>query len=149
LDAALQLMRIAKHIYIINITSTLGGDAVMREKIEKSDIATVFNNAEVTAILGDKMVSGIKIKRQGKEELLAVHGVFVEIGLIPSCAFIKDIEKNQYGEIKVNCQNETSIPAIFACGDVTDVPEKQIIIAAGEGAKASLAAFHYLAQHGL
>lgn len=76
-----------------------------------------------------------------------MQGVFVEIALIPNSDFAKEIERNQAGEIKVNCFNETSIPGIFAAGDVTDVPEKQIIIAAGEGAKAALSAFRYLVQH--
>jgi len=146
LDAALQLIKIAKHAYIINITLRLGGDDIMREKINKSEIATVLNNTQVTAILGDKMVTGIKIKREGKVEQLAVQGVFIEIGLIPNSEFAKDIEKNQFREIKVNCRNETNIPGVFAAGDVTDVPEKQIIIAAGEGSKAALGAFRYLAR---
>jgi alkyl hydroperoxide reductase subunit F len=147
LDAALQLIRIAKQVYIINITANLGGDAIMREKVEVSKNTTILNNTQVTAILGDKFVSGIKIKKEGKEEQLAVQGVFIEIGLIPNSEFAKDVEKNQFGEIKVNSRNETNIPGIFAAGDVTDVPEKQIIIAAGEGSKAALSAFRYLAQH--
>jgi len=147
LDAALQLIKIAKHAYIINITSSLGGDAIMREKINESEIVTVFNNTRVTAVLGDKMVTGIKINREGKEEQLAVGGVFIEIGLIPNSEFAKDLERNQLGEIKINFHNETNIPGVFAAGDVTDVPEKQIIIAAGEGSKAALGAFRYLAQH--
>jgi alkyl hydroperoxide reductase subunit F len=147
LDAALQLTKIAKQVYVINITASLGGDTVMHEKIEKSKIVTILNNTQVTAILGDKFVSGIKVKREGREETLSVEGVFVEIGLIPNSEFVKDIEKNQAGEIKINCRNETNIPGIFAAGDVTDVPEKQIIIAAGEGSKAALSVFRYLAQH--
>lgn len=147
LDAALQLMRIAKHIYIINITSALGGDAIMRQKVEKSEIVTIFNNSRVSAVLGNRMVKAIKIKSQDKEETIAVEGVFVEIGLIPNSEFAKDVEKNSAQEIKVNCYNETNLAGIFAAGDVTDVPEKQIIIAAGEGAKAALSAFQYLAQH--
>lgn len=147
LDAALQLTRIARHAYIINITSGLGGDAVMREKIKTSKNVTILNNTHVTAILGDKFVTGIRIKREGKEEQLAVQGIFVEIGLLPNSDFVKDVEKNQFGEIKVNCHNETNIPGVFAAGDVTDVPEKQIIIAAGEGSKAALSAFRYLSQH--
>jgi len=146
LDAALQLIKIARHVYIINITSNLGADAIMREKVEASKNVTILNSAQVTAVLGDKFVSGIKIKREGKEAQLAVQGIFVEIGLIPNSDFAKDVEKNQSGEIKVNSRNETNIPGIFAAGDVTDVPEKQIIIAAGEGAKATLSAFRYLSH---
>jgi len=147
LDAALQLIKIAKHVYIVNVTPGLGGDAIMREKVEVSKNVTVLNNSQVIAILGDKFVNGIKIKRGGKETQLAVQGIFVEIGLLPNSDFAKDVEKNQFGEIKVNFRNETNIPGIFAAGDVTDVPEKQIIIAAGEGSKAALSAFRYLSQH--
>lgn len=147
LDAALQLINIAKHVYIINITPQLGGDAVMREKVEQADNITILNNAQVTAIEGDKFVTSIKVKKEDKLETLAVEGVFVEIGLIPNSEFAKGVEKNQYGEIKVNSYNETNIPGIFAAGDVTDVPEKQIIIAAGEGSKALLTAFRYLSRH--
>ena len=146
LDAALQLIQIAKHIYLIDIALELTGDVVMREKVSQSKKVDVLNNTWVTAILGDKMVSGIKIRRGDKEETLAVEGVFVEIGLIPNSEFAKEVEKNERGEIKVNAYNETNIPGIFAAGDVTDVPEKQIIVAAGEGAKATLSAFRYLAK---
>jgi len=146
LDAALQLIQIAKHIYLIDIAPGLTGDVVMREKVSQSKKVDVLNNTRVTAILGDKMVSGIKIRRGDKEETLAVEGVFVEIGLIPNSEFAKEVEKNERGEIKVNAYNETNIPGIFAAGDVTDVPEKQIIVAAGEGAKATLSAFRYLAK---
>jgi alkyl hydroperoxide reductase subunit F len=147
LDASLQLIRIAKKVYIINNTESLGGEPVMRQKIESAGNATVFNNSKVAVVLGDKMVNAIKILKAGKEEMLPVQGVFVEIGLIPNAGFISGLEKNERGEIKINVRNETNISGIFAAGDVTDVPEKQIIIAAGEGSKASLSVFHYLAQH--
>lgn len=147
LDAALQLIQIARHIYLINITSALGGDGIMREKVSQSKKVSILNSTQVTAVLGDRMVSGIKIRRQEKQETLPVQGVFVEIGLIPNSEFAKDLEKNELGEIKINCRSETNIPGIFAAGDVTEVPEKQIIVAAGEGAKAALSAFRYLAQH--
>ncbi|MCX5704809.1 MAG: FAD-dependent oxidoreductase [Candidatus Omnitrophica bacterium] len=147
LDAVLQLRRFAKRVTLVNITDALGGDAVMREQVEVDSKVTVLNSAQVTGILGDKFVSGIKILRQGKEETLAVQGVFVEIGLLPNSEFAKAIARNQLQEIIINCRNETNIPGIFAAGDVTDVPEKQIIIAAGEGSKACLSAFRYLVQH--
>ncbi len=146
LDAALQLINIAGRIYIINITSALGGDPIMREKAGASEKVSVSNDTAVTSILGDKMVSAIKVKTEKAEKTLAVKGVFVEIGLTPNSDFIQGVEKNQLGEIKVNCRNETSVESIFAAGDVTDVPEKQIIVAAGEGAKAALSAFRYLAR---
>ena len=147
LDAAIQLMRIAKHIYLINIAAALTGDAIMQEQLSASPLVTVLNNTQVSAVLGSKMVNALRIKKEGREETLPVEGVFVEIGLIPNSEFANTIEKNQSGEIKVNCYNETNIEGIFAAGDVTDVPEKQIIIAAGEGSKAALSAFRYLIRH--
>ena len=118
----------------------------MREKTESSDKVTILNDAKVTAILGDKMVSGIRVKHSGEEETLAVEGIFVEIGLLPNSMFAREIEKNEHGEIKINRRNETSLPGVFAAGDVTDVAEKQIVIAAGEGSKAALSAFKYISQ---
>jgi alkyl hydroperoxide reductase subunit F len=147
LDAALQLMSIANHVYIINITSAFSGEEIMIQKVEQSKITTILHDARVTGITGDRFVTGITIQRQGKEEKLSIQGVFIEIGLIPNSEFVKDLGKNQYGEIMVSPHNETSIPGVFAAGDVTDVPEKQIIIAAGEGSKAALGAFKYLSQH--
>ena len=147
LDAAMQMLKIAKKVYVINNTPELGGEAVVREKIEKSPVAVVLNDSVVKAVLGDKMVNAIKIETKGKEQTLAVQGVFVEIGLLPNSDFAAELKKNAAGEIIVNSRNETNIPGIFAAGDVTDVPEKQIIIAAGEGSKACLSAFRYLSSH--
>lgn len=147
LDAALQLIKIAGHIYIINIAGHLSGDPIMQEKLNQAKNVSILNNAQVTAVLGDKFVSGIKIKKDGQEKIIPIQGVFVEVGLIPNSEFAGELEKNQFGEIKVNCYNETNLSGIFAAGDVTDVPEKQIIIAAGEGAKAALSVFRYLIKH--
>jgi alkyl hydroperoxide reductase subunit AhpF len=146
LDAALQLIKIAKKVYVINNTIALGGDEVMREKVEKSPVVKIINSAKVAAVLGDRMLSGIRIRCRDKEETLSVQGVFVEIGLVPNSAFITDVEKNKYGEIKVSQGCETSVAGIFAAGDVTDTPGKQIVIAAGEGSKAALSAFRYLSR---
>ncbi|MFC1709041.1 NAD(P)/FAD-dependent oxidoreductase [Candidatus Omnitrophota bacterium] len=146
LDAAMQLMNIANQVYIINNTVSLNGDAVMIEKVSKNKKVTILNNTNVSAVLGDKMVSGIKIEGRDKKENLDVQGVFVEIGLIPNSEFTKEVEKNERGEIKVNSYNETNVAGVFAAGDVTDVPEKQIIIAAGEGSKAALSVFRFLSR---
>lgn len=144
LDAALQMIKIAKAVYVINNTEQLGGDVVMREKVQSATNVKIINGAKVTAVTGDKMVSGISIRTKSGEESIPVEGVFVEIGLVPNSSFAGPVEKNQRGEIKVNCKNETNIPGVFAAGDVTDVSEKQIIIAAGEGSKAALSAFKYI-----
>ena len=147
LDAALQLINIANRVYVITIGPSLNGDTIMREKVEGSNKVEIYTNSQVLEILGEKFVSGVKIIKEGKEEKLSVQGVFVEIGLIPNSDFVKDIERNKLGEIVINDRNETNTPGVFAAGDVTIVPEKQIIIAAGEGSKAALGAFRYLAQH--
>jgi len=147
LDAALQLMRIASHVYIINVTSSLTADKIMIEQISNTSKVEIINNSRVLEIMGDKLVNSIKISREGKEEVLSVEGVFVEIGLIPNSGFADNIAKNKYGEIQIDNYNRTNIEAVFAAGDVTDVPEKQIIVAAGEGAKAALSAFSYLVKH--
>jgi len=146
LEATLQLMKIAGHVYLIQSASELTGDAIMQEKIYASDKVTVITGTRPTAVLGDKTVTGMEIKGSEGNKTLVVQGVFVEIGLIPNSEAIPDIDKNEWGEIKVDNRNETNIPGVFAAGDVTDVPEKQIIIAAGEGAKATLSAFRYLAR---
>ena len=144
LDAAIQLIKIAGKIYIIDIAEKLSADMIMQQAARGSPKVTVLNGVSVTAIAGHKMVTAIKIKKEGKEELLSVQGVFVEIGLNPNSEFAPELEKNELGELKVNPHNQTNIPGIFAAGDVTDVPEKQIVIAAGEGSKACLSAFKYL-----
>lgn len=146
LDATLQLMKIANYVYIINIADYLTGDEIMQEKIKISKKVSILNNSQVIEILGDNFVNAIKIEKDKKEETLAVQGIFVEIGLIPNSDFAVDLNKTKSGEIKVNNKNETNIPGIFAAGDVTDVFEKQIIIAAGEGAKATLSVFRYLSS---
>jgi alkyl hydroperoxide reductase subunit F len=137
-------MNIAKKVYIVNITDKLTGDKVMQDKLNKKDNVEIFNQSKVIAIKGDPMVSGITINTPEGSKDLNTEGIFVEIGLIPNSTFIKEVEKNDIGEIKVSCNNRTNIKGIFAAGDVTDAPEKQIIVACGEGAKAALGAFRYL-----
>ncbi|PIQ89104.1 MAG: thioredoxin-disulfide reductase [Candidatus Omnitrophica bacterium CG11_big_fil_rev_8_21_14_0_20_42_13] len=146
MDAALQLINIAAKIYIINIAPKLTGDEIMIKKVESSDKVAVFNESAVTKITGDTFVRAIKIKHPGGEKTLQVSGVFVEIGLIPNSEIVNNAEKNSRGEIKLGNDNQTSIEGIFAAGDVSDVAEKQIIVAAGEGSKAALGVFKYLAR---
>ena len=146
LDACLQLVRIANKVYIINNAGKLSGDAVMIEKVQASPAVTVINEAKVISVSGRKLVNSISIRKSSGEEDIPVEGVFVEIGLMPNSSFASCVDKNERGEIKVNCKNETNVAGIFAAGDVTDVSEKQIIIAAGEGSKAALSAFKYLNQ---
>ncbi len=146
LDATLQLMQIAKKIYLIDVNPELGGDSVMRDKVKQSEKVTVINKAQVREVLGEQMVTGLVISKEGKEEKISVQGIFIEIGSVPESDFASEVKKNKFGEIVINNRNETDIPGIFAAGDVTDVPGKQIIIAAGEGSKALLSAFEYLSK---
>jgi len=149
LDATLQLTKIANRIYLIDINPKMGGDEVMLEKAEASPNVTTLNNTETLKIKGDTTVKQIKVKNRstGEEKYLDVRGLFIEIGSIPSCDFVGDlVKRNQFGEIEIDKRNSTNVLGIFAAGDATDVIEKQIIIAAGEGSKAALAAYDYLAR---
>lgn len=144
LDAAIQLLKIAKHVYIINSSDKLTGDLIMQENIIKNEKIQILNNTKVSEILGEKFVLGIIVESSGVKKNIPVEGIFVEIGLIPNSTMMKDLLKNNLDEIIIDCANRTNIEGVFAAGDVTSVPEKQIIIAAGEGAKAVLSAFRYL-----
>ncbi len=149
LDATLQSTKIANKIYLININPKLGGDEVVKEKIEAAENVTILNSTETLKIKGEVFVQQLKIKDiiSGLETNLDVQGVFIEIGSIPSVNFVpSSIKRNEIGEIIVDARNRTNITGIFACGDVTEVLEKQIIIAAGEGSKAALGAYEYLAR---
>jgi alkyl hydroperoxide reductase subunit F len=146
LDAAIQMMNIANKVYLINMADEFIGDFIMQEKIKNNPKVKILHNTRVESIIGDKFVKGINIDTEDKKETIPVKGIFIEIGLMPNSWFVKGVDKNEKGEIKVNCANETNVPGIFAAGDVTSVPEKQIVIAAGDGAKAALGAFRHLAR---
>jgi alkyl hydroperoxide reductase subunit F len=146
LDAALQMEKIARKIYLVNINPSLGGDPVMREKAETSQKVEVLNSTTTKEILGDRFVKAIKVDQAGNSRELEVGGVFVEIGSVPNSGIIDFVAKNKSGEIIVDSLNRTNVAGVFAAGDVTDVPEKQIIVAAGEGAKAVLGVSRYLSQ---
>jgi alkyl hydroperoxide reductase subunit F len=146
LDATLQMMNIAAKIYLINLNPSLGGDPIMREKIQASGKVEVLNSATTLEVLGAKFVEGLRIEQAGRMRDLAVQGVFVEIGSVPNSDIVDFVAKNEAREIIVDNLNRTDVPGIFTAGDVTDVPEKQIIVAAGEGAKSVLGAFRYLSQ---
>lgn len=147
LDAAISLDKIVSGLCIINNANGLTGDEVMQKALKRSGKVRFYNNSSVTSIKGDKLVRAVEIDKGGARETIAVEGVFIEIGLIPNSGFANIVKKNGRDEIEVNCACETNIPGVFAAGDVTNVAEKQIIVAAGEGAKAALSAFHYLVKN--
>jgi alkyl hydroperoxide reductase subunit F len=148
LDAALQMMNIAEKVYVVDINPALGGDEIMRRKVETSPKVEVLNKARTLAIAGERFVKAMKVDVAGRIRELAVDGIFVEIGSIPNSEIADIVDKNAAGEIVVDCFNRTSVRGVFAAGDVTTVPEKQIIVAAGEGAKAILGVSRYLMQEG-
>lgn len=145
LTSVIDLMKIARKIYLINNLDTLQGDPILQEKI-KSKISEYMLGYSVTAIGGQKSVESITVKsKSGKTKTIPVDGVFIEIGLMPNSDFAEGFLKlNEQREIVVDCQSRTSVEGVFAAGDVTSVPEKQIIVAAGEGAKAALGAYRHL-----
>lgn len=145
-EAVLQLAKIARSIRIVEVGPQLKADPVMVEKVKASNKVEVWTETQVLEVIGGKVVTGIRVQRKGEKTVLPVQGVFVEIGSTPNSDVAGFVAKNRWGEIVVNCRCETDIPGLFAAGDVTDVPEKQIVIAAGEGCKAALSAFRYLSQ---
>lgn len=145
LDAALALSKVASLVYVIDINQFLVGDVIVKQKLENSPNVKILNNTQSTAILGEKVVTGLEIEPFGKpKEILKVDGVFIEIGYEPNHKFDELTDKNQYGEIKVDSNLQTNVPGLFAAGDVNDAWGEQIIIAAGEGAKAAMAVSNYL-----
>jgi len=144
LDAALQMSRIASKVYVVDSASVFTADNILQDRLRDPGNVEVLHNTSVSAVHGGRFVEGIRVSRGGEEIDLSVQGVFVEIGLVPNSEFAVIAGRNGKGEIRVNCANETDVPGLFAAGDVTDVPEKQIIIAAGDGAKAALSAAKYL-----
>jgi NADH-dependent peroxiredoxin subunit F len=145
LDAALALSKTAQQVYVININTGFAADTILKEKIENSIKVKIFLNTKAIAILGDKVVTGLEIQQFGKDkEVLPVGGVFVEIGYEPSHGFDNLTEKNEQGEIIVDGNLQSNVAGLFAAGDINDAWGEQIIIAAGEGAKAAMAVSNYL-----
>jgi alkyl hydroperoxide reductase subunit F len=146
IEAALDMVKVAEHVDMVSVTP-LTGDPIMIEKLADAKNLTIYANYQTEKILGQGLTEGIIIKeiKTGDTKQLDDTGIFVEIGLEPNSDMVKDLLKlNEYGEVPINIACETEIPGFFAAGDVTIVPEKQIVIAAGEGAKAALQAHRYL-----
>jgi alkyl hydroperoxide reductase subunit F len=146
LEAAAELQRWATRVYLI-VRSTYTADDILVDRVTRLDQVEVLLGYETLEILGDQQVSGIHVRSRadGSDRTLDISGVFVEIGLLPNTAFAMDVlALNEQGEIGVDCQTNTGVPGVFAAGDATNVRDKQVIIAAGEGAKAALRAHEYL-----
>lgn len=146
LESALMLADIASQVYVINKNSAFKGDQILIDSLAKKKNVKVIYNAKTSQITGNKFVTGLKYTDQsGQEMKLPVDGIFIHIGMVPNSGLVPDgTEKNNFGEIVVNKNCETNIPGLYAAGDVTDVPHKQIVIAAGQGTCAVLSAVNYL-----
>jgi len=146
-EAAIDLAGVVKHVTLLQFDSELLADEILQKKLRSLKNVTVLLNAQTTIITGDKKVNGLHYtdRLTGIDHKIDLEGIFIQIGLIPNTDWLKDVVAlTKHGEIIVDAKGETSIPGIFAAGDVTTIPFKQIIIAAGDGAKAALGAFSYL-----
>jgi len=147
-EAAIDLAGIVNHVTLIEFDSQLRADAVLQKKLYSLPNVTVITSALTKEVLGDgNKVNGLRYEdRTSKtEHTIELEGIFVQIGLLPNTEWLKGtVDLSPRGEILVDAKGETSVAGVFAAGDCTTVPYKQIIIAMGEGAKASLGAFDYL-----
>ena len=147
LESAVMMSDIAKEVYVINKNPKFKGDEILIDKVKSAKNVKTIYNANAQEILGEpgKFVNGLKYKdEKGQVQELKIDGAFVHIGMIPNSNLIKDIEKNNFGEIIVDKYSKTNIPGVYAAGDVTDVPYKQIAIAVGQGTRAVLSVIDYL-----
>jgi alkyl hydroperoxide reductase subunit F len=147
-EAAIDLAGIVREVTLFEFGAQLRADEVLQRKLRSLANVTIVTQAQTTEITGDgKKVNGLVYKdlRSGETKKVELEGVFVQIGLVPNTEWLKGtVELSKHGEIVVDARGATSVPGVFAAGDVTTVPFKQIVIAVGEGAKASLAAFDHL-----
>lgn len=151
IEAAIDLAGIVKHVTVIEFADSLKADDVLQRKLHSLPNVDVITSAQTTQVVGDKQkVTGIEYKDRNSDELHTVEleGIFVQIGLLPNSEWVKGtVTTSKYGEIEIDARGQTNIPGVFAAGDVTNVPYKQIIIAMGEGSRSSLSAFDYLIRH--
>ena len=147
-EAAIDLAGVVGHVTVLEFMDQLKADAVLVNKLKSLPNVTIHTSAQTLEISGDgQKVNGLRFKDRQSGEVHAVElaGVFVQIGLVPNTDFLKGtVELSRYGEIIIDAKCQTSLSGVFAAGDVTTVPYKQIVIAAGEGSKAALSAFEHL-----
>ncbi|GGY62256.1 alkyl hydroperoxide reductase subunit F [Marinobacter zhanjiangensis] len=150
-EAAIDLAGIVGHVTLLEFADDMKADDVLQKKLRSLKNVEILTSAQTTEITGEGgKVNGLtyKDRSSGEEHHVALEGVFVQIGLVPNTEWLKgDIELSQHGEIVIDERGETSIPGIFAAGDATTVPYKQIVISMGDGSKAALSAFDFLIRH--
>lgn len=149
IEAAIDLAGIAKHVTVLEFLPDLKADAVLQERLYSLSNVTVLKNVATKAITGTERVNGIDYvdRVTGNEHHLDVEGVFILVGLEPNTSWVPDTIEKVRGEIVVDRYGATSMPGVFAAGDCTNSPYKQIIISMGSGATAALGAFDYLIRH--
>ena len=151
-EAAIDLAGIVAHVTLIEFGEQLKADAVLVRKLQSLPNITILTQAQTLEITGDgQKVNGLNWlnRASGEQQHMALDGVFVQIGLVPNTEFLRGtVELNRAGEIVIDERGQTNLPGVFAAGDATTVPFKQIVIAAGEGAKAALSAFDHLIRQG-
>jgi alkyl hydroperoxide reductase subunit F len=144
-EAAIDLSGLCREVVLLEFLPDLKADAVLIDKLRSLPNVQVITQARTSAVVGDgeKVVAlDYEDRRSGRAQRLELDGVFVQIGLSPNSGVVKDlVEITRHGEIVVDARGRTSVPGIYAAGDVTTVPYKQIVIAMGEGAKVALSAF--------
>jgi len=146
-EAAIDLANIVGHVTLFEFAGELKADDILQKRLYSLSNVDVILNAQTLEVLGsDKVNSMIYLDRKTNEKkTIALEGIFIQIGLLPNTDFVKNtVDLSKFGEIIIDSHGQSSLPGLFAAGDVTTVPYKQIIIAMGEGAKASLGAFDYL-----
>lgn len=147
-EAAIDLAGVVAHVTLIEFGDELRADAVLQRKLRSLANVDIITSAQTTEITGDgKKVNGLTYtdRTTGESKKVGLEGVFIQIGLVPNTEWLKGtVNLSRYGEIEVDAKGQTSVRGVFAAGDVTTVPYKQIIIACGEGAKAALGAFDHL-----
>ncbi|KIL02852.1 alkyl hydroperoxide reductase [Stutzerimonas stutzeri] len=147
-EAAIDLAGIVAHVTLLEFGESLRADAVLQRKLQSLPNVTILTMAQTTEVKGDgQKVTGLVYKDRHSDQVhdLELEGIFVQIGLLPNSDWLKGtVNLSRFGEIEVDAKGQTNIPGVFAAGDVTTVPYKQIVIALGEGAKASLSAFDHL-----
>ncbi len=145
MDAALLLEKYAERVTIITVNKELKGDEIMQKKINASAKIKVKAQTKVQEVLGETRVTGIKLTApDGSERVELADGILIEIGLVPASQMVDFVAKDKRGQIVVSKTNATNVEGIWAAGDVTDVTQKQIAVAVGEGSKAALSIIQYL-----
>ena len=151
IEAAIDLAGVVAHVTVLEFASELKADAVLQKKLRSLPNVDVIVNAQTTEVNGDgNKVTGITYKDRTNDEIRTVEleGIFVQIGLLPNTDWLKGtVDLTKFGEIIIDAKGQTNVPGVFGAGDCTNVPYKQIVIAAGAGATAALSAFDHLIRH--